>query len=226
MAVTYKSDLASYRRYYKVLEEMAQKPKNRAYTTTVFSFLAISLFSWYAIRPTLQTILFLRREIADKTDINKKMEEKIGNLIQAQAAYQTIEADVPLLSDALPADPETVSLVQSIRNLAVDAGTAISSIQISSVPILQIERETTDKPQASSVQSVTEFKTKSFAFSIVVVGDYIQLKTFLSGLIAMRRIVAVDSMNFAVARDEVVEGATGKLLRLVLKVHSYYLSKQ
>ena len=52
-----------------------------------------------------------------------------------------------------------------------------------------------------------------------------ELKTFLSGLIALRRIVAVDSMNFTSARDEVVEGATGKLLRLVLKVHSYYLSK-
>ena len=73
----YKKEYDRYKRYYLSMEPVLTKPVNQAYTAIIFSFLAVSLFGWYAIRPTVQTIVTLKREIADKTVLNKQMEDKI-----------------------------------------------------------------------------------------------------------------------------------------------------
>jgi len=228
MPINYQSQTAKYRKYYEAIGGFAKTPKNRAYTTTIFSFLAVSLFGWYAIRPTLQTILYLRREIIDKTDISKKMEEKISNLIGAQATYQSVENQLPLLDAALPTNPEAVSLVQQIKKLADTTNATITSIQVASVPILTGDAapvETKNTP-ATGAKSLTEFKTKTFNFSVILVGGYPTLKSFLDGIMNMRRVVAIDSMNFIPTSDaEATVTTDGRALRLVLKLHSYYLSK-
>jgi len=87
-----------------------KKPKMRASTTAVFSFLAISLFTWYAIRPTAQTIIFLRREISDKTALNEQMENKITALIESQDTYEKIKERLPIVQQALPPNPDGVIL--------------------------------------------------------------------------------------------------------------------
>jgi len=97
-AFNYKQEYQRYKKYYLNLVPLLQQPVSRAYTTIIFSFLAISLFGWYAIRPTMQTIFELKREIADKTDLNQKMEEKISALIEAQAVYQDIETKIPVVT--------------------------------------------------------------------------------------------------------------------------------
>ena len=132
-------NLKPFSRYAKAIEEATQKPKTIIYSTTIFSFLAISLFGWYAIRPTLQTILYLRREIKDKTDINKKMDQKITSLIEAQAEYQKIQKDIPALFQAIPSTTNVIELVSSLKNIASDSGVQISSIQIPEVPLYTAE---------------------------------------------------------------------------------------
>ena len=88
MPFNYKTEIQRYRKYYHSLEPVLAKPRSKAYTTIVFSFLAVSLFGWYAIMPTIQTILFLQREIKDKTQLSTQMEDKIAALIEAQSYYQ------------------------------------------------------------------------------------------------------------------------------------------
>src|SRR5689334_1508190 len=80
-----------FKRFYQQLTPTLKKPKAQASTGAVFSFLAIALFALYAIRPTAQTIIYLRREIADKTVVNKQMEDKITALIEAQNTYESIQ---------------------------------------------------------------------------------------------------------------------------------------
>ncbi len=58
-----KSELQRFRRYYQRLGPFLTKQKNSQSTAAIFSLLAVSLFGWYAVRPTVPTILSLRREI-------------------------------------------------------------------------------------------------------------------------------------------------------------------
>lgn len=222
-------NLKPFSRYAKAIEEATQKPKTIIYSTTIFSFLAISLFGWYAIRPTLQTILYLRREIKDKTDINKKMDQKITSLIEAQAEYQKIQKDIPALFQAIPSTTNVIELVSSLKNIASDSGVQISSIQIPEVPLYTAEASLPgtlqqQKTIKSKLQLDKEKKLLEFTLSLGINGQYPNIKTFLDKNREYRRLMTIDSLAMTPQKEGLSASSSSSLIRLVLKLKSYYLS--
>lgn len=201
-----------FRRYYQRIAPLMKKPRMRASTTAVFSFLAISLFAWYAIRPTAQTIIYLRREIADKTQLNEQMENKITALIEAQATYETIQERLPLIKQALPDNPDAFIFARQFRNLANISGASISAIQIPSLPILG--NEATPGAHLAPSKPLEEVPV-----TIVLTGPYGALKSFMDGLIMMRRITSIDTIA---VKPEVSQELFSNTLQLSLKLTSYY----
>lgn len=226
MPYNYKTELQRYRRYYQSLEPLFRISKNQNYTAIIFSFLAISLFGWYAIRPTIQTILTLKKEITDKTDISKKMEDKISALIEAQAAYSEVEPFLPVIEQALPSQPDALPLVLQFRNLANLTGVSIFSIQVPSVPLLgQVASASALRAKIAGQNT----KQQVFDISLSVTGDYASLSTFLTGLIEIRRIVSIESTSIVPYRTSDVvasDSATRNTqqLQLALKLKAYYLT--
>ncbi len=202
----------TFHRYYQKLQPMMKKPKMRASTTAVFSFLAISLFAWYAIRPTAQTIIHLRREISDKAALNKQMEDKITALIEAQEKYETIQDRLPILKQALPNNPDAIILARQLRNLAATSGASISAIQIPSLPILG--QEATPGAKLAPAKPL-----ETYPISVTLTGPYTSLKSFLDGLLALRRITSIDLISFKMGTSKVLFGED---LQLSLKLMSYY----
>ncbi len=229
MPVNYKSEMERYRRYYKNLGPMLEKPQGRAYTTIIFSFLAVSLFGWYAIRPTIQTILFLRREIQDKTELNKQMETKISALIEAQAAYQEVESLLPAVYESLPETPQPVELAMELRNLASISGVILASMQLPTVPLLGQEAT----PGAATAVSKTDparpsGKQGEISVGLSLVGPYAAIRSFIDSLMAMRRIVWIDAVSIIPSAGESQTASPSAsrqepMLQLVLKVKGYYL---
>jgi len=201
-----------FHRYYQKLQPIMKKPKMRASTTAVFSFLAISLFAWYAIRPTAQTIIHLRREIEDKTALNKQMEDKITALIEVQEKYENIESKLPILKQALPNNPDAIILARQLRNLAASSGASISAIQIPSLPFLG--QEATPGAKIAPPKPL-----ETFPISITLTGQYSSLKLFMDGLLNLRRITSIDLISFKVATTKLLFGED---LQLSLKLMSYY----
>lgn len=219
MAYNYKTELGKYRRYYQSLEPVLLKTKNQTYTTIVFSFLTVSLFGWYAIRPTVQTILYLKREISDKTELSKKMEEKITNLIYAQSAYEQLEPFLPNVEQALPPDPNAIPLIVQFRNLARENDVALSGVQLPATPL--IGKEATRSSDKTGGQ-------QAFDFTISVIGDYPSLQNFLEGMRTMRRVVTIEGMSISQMRLAKATGSESaetesRLLQLTLKLKSYFL---
>ncbi len=201
-----------FHRYYQRLTPIMKKPKMRASTTAVFSFLAISLFTWYAIRPTAQTIIFLRREISDKTALNEQMENKITALIESQDTYEKIKERLPIVQQALPPNPDGVILARQLRNLAVISGASISAIQVPSLPILG--KEATPGAKLAPPKPLEEFPV-----NVVLTGPYASLKTFIDGLLTLRRITSIDTINI---RPALRQGLSLDSLQLSIKIQSYY----
>lgn len=228
MPYNYRTEFQKYSRYYRSLEPILTKPKGKVYTTIIFSFLAVSLFSWYAIRPTVQTILYLRREISDKTELNKQMEDKIANLIEAQSYYQEIEPILPAVDQALPTIPDAIPLLIQLRNLASSSGTLISVIQLPSVPLTN---QTIQSPAGKVTKTVTgtssEAKQQVFDIALSVRGPYSNIRIFLEGITKMRRIVTIDGLTVLPIRSESVGSASATLenksLQLALKFKAYYV---
>ena len=216
MSFNYKTEIHRYKRYYQSIENLAAKPQTRAYTTAILSFLGVSLFGWYAVRPTLQTILYLRREIADNQKVNQQMEEKIGKLIEAQAAYQSVEVDLPYVSQALPPAPEAVTAMSQIRNIANLRGASISAITSSSTPL------TPTVPK-----SISNRKVKSVQLSVVLIGTYTMLQGIIEDILSMNRIITIDSLTMTPNQETQDQLAFGSIpLNLVMKINAHYIDSE
>lgn len=222
MPFNYKTELHRYKRYYQSIERIAAKPKTRAYTTAIFSFLAVSLFGWYAIRPTLQTILTLQKEIEDNGRVNAQMEEKIGKLIEAHATYQSVEADLPYVSQALPPAPEVLTAIGQIRNIAVIRGASISAITSSAAPLLSKEQTTPNKP--TTPKGIPNRKVKSVQLSVVLVGTFDSLQGIIEDILSMRRITTIDTLSFTPDRETEQQRTFGSIpLKLVIRLNTHYI---
>lgn len=222
MPFNYKTEIHRYRRYYQSIEQVASKPQARAYTTAIFSFLAVSLFGWYAIRPTLQTILFLQREIDDNKKINQQMEEKIGKLIEAHATYQSIEVDLPYVFQALPPAPEVLGALGQIRNLTIIRGASISAITSSTAPLLSKQQTTPNK--STSPKDISNLKIKNVQLSVVLVGTYTILEDIIKDILSMRRLITIDSLNFTLNKETEQQLAFGSVpLQLVIRLNAHYI---
>lgn len=236
MLFNYKTELARYRRYYQPIENIAQQPKIHIYTAAIFSFLAISLFGWYAIRPTLQTILFLQKEIADDKIVNQKMEEKITSLIQAQATFQSMQQALPLLYEALPQDPSVVNVLGQLRNLAQTTQASLSAVTIASAPVVPKILEPTKSEKTPPLATKSPLSTTKIGTlvsrkivdvptSITLSGPYPSIDAFLNGLISMRRIMTVDSVSIKTDSDATARSNYGEnALQLVLKLNVHYVT--
>mgnify|MGYP001558903331 FL=1 len=201
------------KRYYQgTFKDALKKPKMRATSAAVFSFLAVSLFAWYAVRPTAQTILYLRREITDKTDLNKQMENKITALIESQAVYEEIEDKLSLVDQALPHNPDGIILARQLKNLALISQSSISAIQIPTQPLLI--KEATIEEKIAPTKPIEEFPV-----TMVITGQYENIKTFLTGLLSLRRVTAINSISIKNYINQ--EGNDGSL-QLSIALKSFY----
>jgi len=210
---TQKPDLNTrFKKYYKNLGPILKKPKMQTSSTAVFSFLAISLFLWYAVRPTMQTIIYLQREIADKTTLNQQMEAKITALIEAQATYENIQDRLSLLDQALPSRPDAVVLARELRNIANLSQASISAIQVPSVPLVTNQ-------SSPGAKLIAQKPLQEFPVTIVLSGSYPSLKSFLNRVLELRRITTIDQISLKQLGGA---GLPGEDLQLSIRIKSYY----
>jgi Tfp pilus assembly protein PilO len=209
-----------FRKYYRSLEPVLQKPKYRIYTTTVLSFLTVSVLIWYAIRPTLQTILALRREIHDNIAVNEQMETKIAALVEAQAAYQNAKPRLGLLKEAVPEDPDIVDLMIQLRNLARNVDATVSGVSIATVPLV-IEKNKSITPETSpSPNQPPNQNETSTLLNISVEGSYESMKQFILGIYSLRRTATIIDISLIPIVNK-VESQKDNALSMKLKILVY-----
>lgn len=226
MPYNYKTELHRYRRYYQSIEQFVAKPQAHAFTTAIFSFLAISLFGWYAIRPTLQTILYLQREIDDNKKVNQQMEEKIGKLIEAQSGYQNAQDGIPYMTQALPETPDVLAAFGQIRNIALIQGASISAITSSSAPLLSKEKSAPNQ-QAVLARGLPNRIAKSVQLSVTLKGTYEILEGIIKDIVSMRRLISIESLNITLDAESEKQLAYGSVpLKLILKLNAYYIDSE
>lgn len=202
------------RRYFHKIGTLVKKTYHYSYTPVIFSFLTVALFGWYAIKPTIQTILYLKREIQDKTSVSQKMEDKISSLIEAQMNIESLQNQLPLVSEALPETPELINLVSQLKNLALINNASLSAIQTGNTPLYK--EKIGNKTRSAKLVNVP--------LTVSITGPYPAIQSFLSGLFEMRRLVTVDSLNIVnLFAQPGASRTAGSNLRLVLKLNTYYL---
>lgn len=192
-----------FRKYYQPIGEIIEKPKHRIYTTTILSFLTVSLFAWYAIRPTLQTILSLRKEIKDNKQINEQMEIKITNLVEAQAIYQNLSPRIALLKEAIPSSPNIMPFVFELRTIANQHDIKIVSLNVEEIRLGKDQiKYRSESPSSNKKQQFQEFEITPIFLTIE--GTYENIKELIKNIYSMKRIASIVEMTATPRKENLV----------------------
>jgi len=121
---------------------------------------------------------------------------------------------ITFIDDAMPINPNGIDVVRQLRDIATNADASISAIQVSSIPVL---------PSATaSASKAYTVKQIDISVTMSIEGTYDKLSTFLKNLLAMRRIITIDSITFSPNKKQAATISTSPSIQLVLKMNTYY----
>ena len=104
----WRNNYLRYKTYFlNVLGRYRERADVRVYLEILLSLTAISIFSVFALRPTLLTIAELIKEIESKKLTLTQMEEKINNLSQAQTLFDRERGKIVLLDTSKTSIPNS-----------------------------------------------------------------------------------------------------------------------
>lgn len=102
-----------------LLEYLKERRENQKFVKSIelgATFLLISFFLFFAIKPTITTISALVGENTSKEILSKQMRLKINNIIQAQDNFSKIQEKYQIVEDALPDSPRYSDALTQVRS--------------------------------------------------------------------------------------------------------------
>lgn len=153
--------------------------RTQKFSSVILTLLALSFFGFFAINPTISTILRLQKELSNNGSINDQLGIKIRNLNKLGEQYLRIQNDLPVITDAITTKPDAHLLLAQIQTAATQ-----SNIKIKTLQSLEIKVISNDNPEGK----------KYFTYSFVVAGsgDSKSIFSFVSAITNMQRVVSID----------------------------------
>lgn len=189
-------------RYFTYIEPVLKIPIVKTYGPLIFNIIALIIFIIFAIKPTLETIAVLQKQLSLQQETLQKITQKSENLSLARKNYQQIDQNTKLkIQIAFPQNPNLATLTKSLEEIARASQASISALQVQP---LTIERQTT----GVTLQEI------SFTFNTE--GSFNTLKKVLESLNVSERIISWGSISFSK-----IEGQSSLLMSLSGK--GYYL---
>lgn len=177
-------NLHRFYRYYTVLEPWLSKPKARGYGFLILSIFTSAFFLFFAVRPTINTIINLRKQISDSTEVDRKLTEKINSLSQLQAQYEVIKADLPFLVQVIPTRADVAALVRQMENVSKDNQLTLTAVQFGDVSLVG-----EGKTDAVTINALP------VRYQITEAGGYPQILTFLNNIKKLPRLISIESVD-------------------------------
>lgn len=182
-----------YKRYYTYIPPFLKTKIVRNYTYLILTFFTTAFFAFSAIKPTINTIMKLRRQIIDARISEQKLQEKINALSSGQDLLSTIGNDIEIIESSLPSQPEIGPFVKQIENLAAANLLSFQSLSFGSLPLRKNSSIIKIKPRANLQEC-------SFNFSLR--GYYENLLRFLENSQNLRRFLIFEDIHISKGKDK------------------------
>lgn len=184
-----KSKSTLYSRYFTYIKPITKLPIVKNYGSTVFALLTISVLAFFAIKPTVETIVVLQKRLTDSEVILKKITEKADNLSLAKKNYDNLDQNIKeRISAAIPDAVTLKSITQTLETAAQTRQASVSALQFQP---LTVETKIKDK-----TGSATEI---GFTFNIA--GEYKNLVALLQDLKTSSRLITIDNISLSKTND-------------------------
>lgn len=122
-----------YQKYFAFIQPVVNDPLTRVYFSLALSLFLIAFLVFFALSPTVNTVLGLRKKIADQERIVAALDAKIMALVTAGENYNQLTPQLVLLDLALPENPHPQGLIDNVLRAATASAVTISSLQFKPV---------------------------------------------------------------------------------------------
>ncbi len=178
------------RRYSQDLRRYYRMPAVQVSLTLVLSVFLMSIFVFFALRPTILSIVNLKKTISESKKVLQQLETKVNFLQKASNQLETLRPVIPNINNSIPNNGAMYSPITfAIDELAFQTGVVVESESLG--PTLLYSRIlspfTPNKNQ----------KVVELSFNLRVSGGYSEVTNFLNLMMKMERIVLVDNVTIA-----------------------------
>lgn len=199
-----KSQSNLYSRYFTYIKPVTQLPIIKNYGSTIFTLLTMSMLIFFAIRPTIETILVLQKKLADQDEVLQKVTQKAKNLSLGKKNYDNLDQNIKEKISAGVTDTVSLkSLVQTLEQTAKAHEASVSALQIQPL-VVNIK-----------IESQTGVLSEIF-FTFNIEGAYKNLIAILQDLKSSSRLISIDSLSLSKSNE-------GGTLIMSLSGKAYYL---
>lgn len=193
-----------YSRYFTRIKLITKYPIIKNYAPAVFTLLTISVLTLFAIKPTVETILVLQKELENEEEVLRKVMQKANDLSLGKENYDNLDQNIKFrIMNAVPDNINLKTVIQILEESAKIHNASVSALQIQ--PFI-VEAEKTD--QIGTLSEV------SFLFNTE--GDYNNLIALLSDLKKSSRLMSIDGLSMSKSNE-------GTSLIMSLTGKAYYL---
>ncbi len=193
------NNLNIYSKVNPLLSYLSKQRENNKFIKSVeisATFLLISFFTFFAIRPTLLTISQLVGDIKAKEILVKELKTKINNVIISQDLFSQVQEKFSLVESSLPTSPRFYQATSQIVGLTEKNQVFLNKINY-------------------SISDSNYYST-----SISTSSSFLSATSLLSGFLQNRRLFQIDQISFFLEKD------TGsKTININLPLKIYYWPK-
>lgn len=204
MANSWKNNYMRYKDFFlNVLRIYYAKPNIKIYLELILSLSTIIIFSIFAIKPTILTIVELNKEIQAKEETIVKINQKLTNLKKAGDLLQNGSERLSKIEGSIPSSASPENLIVEIERLADKNSLQILNLSMSDVVIIG-DKESKRK-KTKDVEALPS-DADELPFTMSLTGSYQNLILLLSDIDNALRPVKIDSLTINSSKTE--EGRT------------------
>lgn len=188
-----------YARYFTYIPPVLRAPIIKTYGSLILSIIAVTIFILFAIKPTIETILVLQKNLDNSKQVLQQIIKKSQDLSQARQNYQNLDSGVKQkIETTIPTMPNLKTVTAILEQNALNNQASISALQVSPLTV------------ASATQSAKELSEIQFIFSVE--GTYANLLNVLSGIQNSSRLISITnlSLNKSPDNSNILMQVTGK----------------
>lgn len=218
MKLTFENQFERYKGVFGNITELYKKRKDvQKFLELFLSLFAVIIFSLFAIRPTVSTIISLTKEIKSKEETILIMDEKIENLKTAQSNYYQYKDAIDILVEALPSEPQPEDIIPQMEQAALTNKVYTNGISLGQTII---KGDTSVAPVGNGLPA----KTKGVSITYTGEGDYLNLAGLIRAVDNFRRPIKFDSAS--ITKKKTKEGEVSSTLMINFSGNVVFYSSQ
>lgn len=155
-----------YSLYYQRIGLIYQRPEVKASLEVILSVFTVTILIFAAIRPTVTNIATLQKKIDDQEVLNKKADNKITELFNAQTQLGTYQNDLTLFDMAVPDNFNSYSLAARLEYLAKENGVTVEAASLPGIRLFGTGKAAGDWATKITTKDATNILRSGVTFTI------------------------------------------------------------